>query len=97
VRGWVDAVYSQGEDLKLQINGEFREFPSPLSLAALVEHLGMQQGRVAIELNREVVPRERWAATGLCEGDSLEIVHFVGGGWAELADRGSRPSRTELL
>jgi thiamine biosynthesis protein ThiS len=66
--------------MKLQINGQEREFPSPLSLAALVDNLGMKTGRVAAELNRNIVPREQWAATNLAEGDRLEIVHFVGGG-----------------
>jgi len=66
--------------MRLQINGQEREFPSPLSLAALVESLGMQAGRVAVELNRNIVPREQWATTSLAEGDSLEVVHFVGGG-----------------
>ncbi len=66
--------------MKLHINGEDREFSSPLSLAALLDGLGMKAGRVAVELNREIVPRERWLETGLAEGDRLEIVHFVGGG-----------------
>jgi len=66
--------------MKLQINGEGRDFTSPLSLASLVEQLGMKQDRVAVELNRNIVPREQWAETFLGEGDRLEIVHFVGGG-----------------
>lgn len=69
--------------MKLQINGEEREFsPSglPFTLAALVESLGMKADRVAVELNREIVPRDRWAETHLQEGDRLELVHFVGGG-----------------
>jgi thiamine biosynthesis protein ThiS len=40
----------------------------------------MKADRVAVELNREIVPRTLWAETQLHEGDSLEIVHFVGGG-----------------
>ena len=40
----------------------------------------MKSDRVAVELNREIVPRERWSGTRLSEGDRLEIVHFVGGG-----------------
>ena len=67
-------------EMKLQINGEARDFTSPLSLASLVEQLGMKQDRVAVELNRNIVPREQWAETPLGEGDRLEIVHFVGGG-----------------
>jgi thiamine biosynthesis protein ThiS len=66
--------------MKLHINGEDREFNSPLSLAALLDSLGMKAGRVAVELNRDIVPRERWLETALAEGDRLEIVHFVGGG-----------------
>ncbi len=66
--------------MTLHINGEARDFPSPLSLSALVIQLGMKQDRVAIELNREIVPREHWEATQLSDGDRLEIVHFVGGG-----------------
>lgn len=66
--------------MKLQINGDTREVPAPLSLASLIEQLGMKQDRVAVELNRQVVARDTWAATQLREGDQLEIVHFVGGG-----------------
>jgi sulfur carrier protein len=70
--------------MKLQINGEERDFSdspaSPLTLAALVEILGMKADRVAVELNRNIVPRDRWAGTKLNEGDRLEVVHFVGGG-----------------
>lgn len=69
--------------MKLQINGVERDFansPSPFTLVALVESLGMKSDRVAIELNREIVPRDRWASTYLAEGDRLEVVHFVGGG-----------------
>ena len=40
----------------------------------------MKADRVAVELNRDIVPRDRWAETELNEGDRLEIVHFVGGG-----------------
>jgi thiamine biosynthesis protein ThiS len=66
--------------MKLVINGEDRDFATPLTLAALVERLGMKQDRVAIELNRDIVPRDQWPQTNLAEGDRLEIVHFVGGG-----------------
>jgi thiamine biosynthesis protein ThiS len=51
-----------------------------MSLTSLIEQLGMKSDRVAIELNREIVPRNRWDTTHLTEGDCLEIVHFVGGG-----------------
>lgn len=68
--------------MKLQINGDEKTFESapPFTLATLVQALGMKPDRVAIELNRDVVPRDRWAGTLLNEGDKLEIVQFVGGG-----------------
>jgi thiamine biosynthesis protein ThiS len=68
--------------MRLFINGEEREFAAgSFTLAALVEQLGMKSDRVAIELNRDIVARDRWPATLLAEGDRLEIVHFVGGGF----------------
>jgi sulfur carrier protein len=68
--------------MKLHINGEERDFdsPAPFTLAALVEILGMKADRVAVELNRDIVPRDRWPETRLNDGDRLEVVHFVGGG-----------------
>ena len=71
--------------MKLQINGEETSFETapgrgPLTLAALVEFLAMKPDRVAVELNRDIVPRDRWSETLLKDGDRLEIVHFVGGG-----------------
>ena len=69
--------------MELRINGEVRDFndaPTPFTLATLVERLGMKADRVAVELNRDLVSRDRWAQTPLREGDQLEVVHFVGGG-----------------
>jgi sulfur carrier protein len=71
--------------MTLNINGELRVFPYPsptaqLTLAALIESLGMKSDRVAVELNREIAPRNRWPQIELKDGDRLEIVHFVGGG-----------------
>jgi thiamine biosynthesis protein ThiS len=66
--------------MKLQINGEERDFNAPVPLCTLIEQLGIKQDRVAVELNRNIVPRNLWAVTQLVEGDRLEIVHFVGGG-----------------
>ena len=66
--------------MQLLINGEARDFDPPLTLASLLEHLGMKPDRVAVELYRTIGPREKWAEISLSEGDRLEIVHFVGGG-----------------
>ena len=66
--------------MNLIINGEDRQFDSALTISSLLERLGMKPDRVAVELNRELVPRDRWSGTQLSGGDTLEIVHFVGGG-----------------
>lgn len=66
--------------MTIEINGQPREFPAELTVALLVEQLGMKRDRVAIELNRDILPRDRWPATTLRQGDKLEIVQFVGGG-----------------
>ncbi len=65
--------------MNLVINGESQSLPAS-TLSALIDHLGMKADRVAIELNREIVPRDLWAQTELHDGDRLEIVQFVGGG-----------------
>jgi sulfur carrier protein len=73
--------------MNLQINGESRTVPDPapaaaFTLAALIESLAIKSDRVAVELNRDLVPRAHWPETLLKDGDHLEIVHFVGGGSA---------------
>ena len=66
--------------LRVYVNGEARDFPSPLSLAQLITELDLPPARSAVELNRTVVRRGDWSATELNEDDRIEIVHFVGGG-----------------
>jgi sulfur carrier protein len=69
--------------MNLHINGEPRTFADvapQFTLAELIESLAMKPDRVAVELNRAIVPRDLWPQTPLKDGDRLEIVHFVGGG-----------------
>ena len=68
--------------MTLEINGETKQFETPLTLSALLEGMGLKADRVAVELNREIVTRTVWSETNLSEGDRVEIVHFVGGGAA---------------
>jgi len=65
--------------MTLIINGAERTF-TVTTLAELIEQLGIKQDRVAVELNRNIVPRVQWEQTALSQGDRIEIVHFVGGG-----------------
>jgi thiamine biosynthesis protein ThiS len=62
------------------INGDQKEIPEGLTVAALLSHLEMSVDRVAIERNLEILPRARWAETQVSANDNFEIVHFVGGG-----------------
>jgi thiamine biosynthesis protein ThiS len=62
------------------INGERREVPEGLTVAGLLEHLGMPESRVAIERNLDILPRARWQETRVQSNDTFEIVQFVGGG-----------------
>ena len=66
--------------MTVTLNGKPTDVPSGLTLTALIAHLGLAGGPVAIERNGDVVPRARHAETPVEEGDRLEIVHFVGGG-----------------
>jgi sulfur carrier protein len=66
--------------MQLFVNGEPKYCAAPSSLSQFIEQLGMKGDRVAVELNREIVPRAQWDSTQLQDGDHLEIVHFVGGG-----------------
>lgn len=66
--------------MTVTINGQSKQIADLASLAALIDSLGMKADRVAVELNREIVPRSQWDATPIRDGDRLEIVQFVGGG-----------------
>jgi len=66
--------------MKLKVNGEEKEFAEGLNLASLLEQLQIRPARVVVERNRNIVARDAYGTTLLAEGDTLEIVHFVGGG-----------------
>ena len=66
--------------ITVSINGEARHFPQELSIAALVEEMGLTGKRIALERNGEIVPRSTFATQHLADGDKLEIVAAVGGG-----------------
>ena len=66
--------------MELVINGESRQFPSPLTVAALVAALNHAGKRIAVERNGEIVPRGLHGETLLTDGDRIEIVVAVGGG-----------------
>ena len=66
--------------MTITINGERREIPDGLNVTALLEYLGMAENRVAIERNRDILPRALWQETQVSANDTFEIVQLVGGG-----------------
>lgn len=66
--------------MEITLNGEVKESRDDLTVAALLAELGVQKERVAVELNLDIVPKERFADTVLKNGDRVEVVSFLGGG-----------------
>jgi sulfur carrier protein len=71
---------SKVSSMQLTVNGEALSVPNGLTVSTLLIHLNLTDGPVAVERNREVVPRADHPTTPLSDGDVLELVHFVGGG-----------------
>ena len=65
--------------MQIQINGEYREVSSK-TVIDLLEALGIDPKRVAVELNMEILPKAEYSEKSIADGDKIEIVHFVGGG-----------------
>jgi thiamine biosynthesis protein ThiS len=66
--------------MTITVNGKPKEINGTITVAALLESLQLDVARVAIELNREILPRAAFTDRMLTNGDTLEIVQFVGGG-----------------
>ena len=66
--------------IRISLNGEERRVPDGVSVANLLEQIGLDRRKVAVERNEAIVPRSTYGETMLGEGDKLEIVHFIGGG-----------------
>ena len=66
--------------MEILLNGEAREVVEATTIANLLEVTGLVERRVAVEVNREIVPRSRHGERRLVAGDRVEIVHAIGGG-----------------
>jgi sulfur carrier protein len=66
--------------MKIQLNGEQREFAERCTVLAMLQAAGFGDRRVAVEVNREIVPRSAHGARTLAEGDQVEIIQAIGGG-----------------
>ena len=66
--------------LALVVNGDPAQVPPGTHVAGLLDRLGLDRRKVAVELNEAIVPRSTYTETVLRDGDRIEIVHFIGGG-----------------
>lgn len=66
--------------MNIKLNGEDYKCTSASDIAGLVAELGLDKVKVAVEKNREIVPRSGWESAAIAAGDEIEIIHFVGGG-----------------
>lgn len=66
--------------MTITLNGKPREIADGMTVAGLLQELQIEQKQVVVERNAAILPKHRYAEEVLAEGDSLEIVHFVGGG-----------------
>jgi sulfur carrier protein len=66
--------------MRIQLNGESLDLPDGETVAALLTRLELTGRRVAVELNLDIVPRSQHDQTTLNDGDSVEVVHAIGGG-----------------
>ena len=66
--------------MDVTVNGATMDVPEGLTVRALLDHLALTDGPVAVEINRAIVPRAQHAEHPVAAGDAIEIVHFVGGG-----------------
>ena len=67
-------------EIQLRLNGKDRTVAGGLSVLGLLESLDLNPSLVVVELNREILDRNRYGEVLLNDNDSLELVHFVGGG-----------------
>ena len=71
------------------VNGTKKHFQEPLTVEKLLEQLGLDKRKLAVERNREIVPKTEFTLVCLCDGDEIEIVHFIGGGGTSRLQRES--------
>jgi len=71
---------SATDSIQIQVNGEAKNFAAGASVRQLLEQLGLNPARVAVECNLQILPKAKWEETRVAAGDRFEIVQFVGGG-----------------
>ena len=74
------AELTTAAEITIRVNGDAREVPAGLTVAGLLEHLGLHPRMVVVERNGDILRRDALAACPVAPGDTYELVHFVGGG-----------------
>jgi sulfur carrier protein len=69
--------------MRIQLNGKAYDSSDGMTIAQLLNHLGVEGDRVAVELNLDIISKQEYSKVALKEGDNVEVVHFVGGGAGE--------------
>lgn len=73
--------------MKIILNGQEKPLAAPITVAALLAEMGLAERRVAVEVNREIVPRSRHGELELKDNDRVEVVFAIGGGGAHGSNR----------
>tara|TARA_Y100000588_G_C14107852_1_gene861642 strand:- start:722 stop:955 length:234 start_codon:yes stop_codon:yes gene_type:complete len=73
--------------MRIVLNGTEKNFLDQISVATLIRELGLDERKIAVERNREIVPKTEFGSVNLCEGDQIEIVHFIGGGIGNITSK----------
>jgi thiamine biosynthesis protein ThiS len=68
------------QEIQVRLNGKPRVVPAGLTVRGLLESLELRPELVVVELNREILKRESYGSVPISSGDTVELVHFVGGG-----------------
>lgn len=66
--------------MRVKVNGEYKEITEGTTLEALLDGFGVKRQGIAVDVNREIIPKGAYASTVLKDGDVIEIIRMVGGG-----------------
>jgi len=66
--------------MSIRLNGKERDVPTGTTVRSLLDDLDLHPGMIVVELNREILERDGYDGVPVSEGDTIELVHFVGGG-----------------
>jgi sulfur carrier protein len=76
----IEETMNETDTIRVRLNGKDREIGPGLTVRTLLESLEIHPGMVVVELNHEILGRDSYDAFDVREGDTIELVHFVGGG-----------------